>query len=218
MTKHEAVVAAMQGGISRQPPTPPPAPSRSDKSRSRSGGDAGGRCLTRTNSVNVTIAQLVVSKDVVVEDLVWLLRRTPANIVVINFDVWAEGNTIRSTLSNALTELNGEGESWLRVWMQSGVVLGKSARIWDMRFMLKIDDGPHTFMYCECATRRSRLSQEGTVVIGLLASQKKRARLRYGMDEVGALRSGGEPSALHLWRLLAWEGREREALQVSQRT
>ena len=35
------------------------------------------------------------------------------------------------------------------------------------------------------------------------------------MDEVGALRSGGEPSALHRWRLLAWEGREREALQVS---
>ena len=38
--------------------------------------------------------------------------------------------------------------------------------------MLKIDDGPHTFTSCECSTRRSRLSQEGTVVIGLFASQK----------------------------------------------
>ena len=85
--------------------------------------------MTRTNSVNVTIAQFAVTKYVAVEDLVWLLRRTPASIVVINFDVWAEDNTIRSTLSNALTELNGEGESWLRVLMQSGVVLGKSTRI-----------------------------------------------------------------------------------------
>ena len=131
--------------------------------------------MTRTNSVNVTIAHFVVSKDVAVEDLVWLLRRTPASIVGINFNVWAEDNTIRSTLSNALTELNGEGESWLRVWMQSGVVLGKSTRIGDMRCMLKIDDGPHTFMSCECVTRRSRLTQDGIAAIGLFASQKTRA-------------------------------------------
>ena len=138
--------------------------------------------MTRTNSVNVTIAHFSVIKDFAVEDLVWWLRRTPVSIVVINFDVWAAGNTIRSTLSNALTELNGEGESWLRVWMQSGVVLGKSTRIWDMRFMLKIDDGPHTFMSCECVTRRSRLSQEGTVVTGLFASQTntRAATIRHG--------------------------------------
>ena len=49
--------------------------------------------MTRIKSVNVTIAQFAVTKDVAVEDLVWLLRRTPANIVVINFDVWAEDNT-----------------------------------------------------------------------------------------------------------------------------
>ena len=30
------------------------------------------------------------------------------------------------------------------------------------------------------------------------------------MDEVGVLRSCGERSALHVWRLLAWEGRDRE--------
>ena len=37
------------------------------------------------------------------------------------------------------------------------------------------------------------------------------------MEEGGVIRSCGEPSALHLWRLLAWEGRDREALQGSQR-
>ena len=139
--------------------------------------------MTRTNSVNVTFAHLAVIKDVAVEDLVWLLRRTPASIVVINFDVWAEYDTIRSTSSNALTELDGEGESWLRAWMQCGVALGKSSRIWDMRCMLKIDDGPHTmFLSCECVIRRSRLSQESIVVIGLfpLVRKTRAPTIRHG--------------------------------------
>ena len=41
--------------------------------------------MTRANSINVTIAHSVLSTECATPDLVWLLEKTPANLVVINF-------------------------------------------------------------------------------------------------------------------------------------
>ena len=50
--------------------------------------------MTRTNSVNVTIAHFVVTTEATLKDLVGLLEHTPCNIVVISYDVWLEKNQI----------------------------------------------------------------------------------------------------------------------------
>ena len=50
--------------------------------------------MTRTNSVNVTIAHFVVTTEATLNDLVWLFGQTLANIVVVSYDVWLEKTQI----------------------------------------------------------------------------------------------------------------------------
>ena len=67
----------------------------------------------RANSVNATIAFFVVAKEATLEDLVWLLSKTPANIVVVSYDVWLDDHDqIASVLIKAVKELNKYGELW----------------------------------------------------------------------------------------------------------
>ena len=154
------------GGIRHKPFTPPFARSRSGKPRSRSGGDARGSRLTRTNSVNVTIAHYVLTEDCTIKDLVWLLGNTPANIVVINFDRWLETSERREKLREALVE-----SVWLQVMLVCVAVLGTKTRVGGLRLLLTTNGGRHRFMFVACSIIPSRLSEAGSVVRVVFACQ-----------------------------------------------
>ena len=58
---------------------------------------------TRANSLSAALAFFVVAKEANVETLVWLLAATPANIVVVSYDVWLdEGLDVAPALNNAV--------------------------------------------------------------------------------------------------------------------
>ena len=128
---------------------------------------------TRANSVNTTIAFFVVAKEATLEDLVRLLSATPANIVVVSYDVWLDDHyQIASALNKAVKELTRDEELWQAVWSIFGAALGKTTRVAGVHWKLKIDEGPHRSLCCEVRIRNSNLSSEGSVMLGLVASQK----------------------------------------------
>ena len=70
---------------------------------------------SRANSVNATVAFFVVAKEATVENLVWLLSATPANIVVVSYDVWMDDAVdnayqVASTVNEAVERLNKKEE------------------------------------------------------------------------------------------------------------
>ena len=128
---------------------------------------------TRANSVNATIAFFVVAKEATVENLRWLLSATPANILVVSYHVWLDDNfQVASAVNKAVEQLNRDEELWKAVWTSFGAVLGKTNRVSGVHWELKIDKGPHRFLCCEVRIRNSNLSSEGSVMLGLVASQK----------------------------------------------
>ena len=76
------------GGFRGRPRPPPRRHTRNASSRSRSGGDD--ESHTRAGSIIVAIAHFAVTTDVTSEDLETLLLQTPAQIVVVSYDVWME--------------------------------------------------------------------------------------------------------------------------------
>ena len=57
-----------------------------------------------------------------------------------------------------------------------GAALAKTTRIGKLSLTMRMDDGPHRFMCCECNTLKSRMSEVGSVMIGLVGSQRKAAQ------------------------------------------
>ena len=101
----------------------------------------------------------MVTAEATLEDLVWLLNRTPSNIVVVSYDVWLEHDCqIPVVWRKAVSELNKDGELWKVVWSRCGAVLGKTTRVSDVHWKLKIDECPHRFLCCEVRIRKSHLS------------------------------------------------------------
>ena len=62
--------------------------------------------------MNFTIAHFVVTTDVTLKDLEWLLFHTPAQIVVISYDVRMDGpQTIPAKVGKAVENLNSKEEA-----------------------------------------------------------------------------------------------------------
>ena len=92
IANHQAAVAAMQGAsVAYALPPPQDTPPRG-RIRSRSGDDE--RSYTRAASINVTIAHFVVTTEATLDDLVWLLSQTLANIVVVSYDAYLENTQV----------------------------------------------------------------------------------------------------------------------------
>ena len=128
---------------------------------------------TRANSLSAALAFFVVAKEANVETLVWLLGATLANIVVVSYDVWLdEGLEVAPALNKAVERLNSKEDCWKAVWTKFGAVLGRTSRVAGVDWKMKIDESPHRFLACEVRIRSSQLSSGGSVMLGLVASQK----------------------------------------------
>ena len=132
---------------------------------------------TRANSVNATIAFFVVAKEATVENLKRSLSATPANIVVVSYDVWLDDTVdkayqVASAVNKAVERLKRIEECWKAVWTSFGAVLGKANRAAGVHWKLKIDEAPHRSLCCEVRIRNSNSSSEGSVMLGLVANQK----------------------------------------------
>lgn len=138
----------------------PRAPRRTETSRSCSSGDARGSVVsTRANSLSAALAFFVVAKEANVETLVWLRAATPANIVVVSYDVWLdEGLEVAPALHKAVEQLNSKEDCWKAVWTKFGAVLGKTSRVAGVDWEMKIDKCPHILLCCEVRIRSSKLS------------------------------------------------------------
>ena len=157
------------------PPTPPPPQRpRQDPSRSRSGGDEGGYYARKT-SINVTLAHFVVTTDATVDDFEWLFSKTPANLVVVSYDLWEEeSHEISKKVRRAVGRLNKVKKVWDSLRMPYGSIFAKSSRISSISEKLIIGgDGPHRFICCDFDIRESRLSASGNVTLGFFASAKR---------------------------------------------
>ena len=71
-----------------------------------------------------------------------------------------------------MKELNRDEEPWQAAWPSFGAALGMTTRVSDVRWRMKIDEGPHRFLCCELRIRKSYLIWDGSVMLGLFASQK----------------------------------------------
>ena len=56
--------------------------------------------------------------------------------------------------------------------MRLVAIVARATRISRIAEKLKIGEGPHRFMCCECHIKGSRLSARGSVTLGLFASAK----------------------------------------------
>ena len=144
MTHHEVAVAAMNGGFTRQP------------------------------SISVILAHFVVAADVSVDDLQWLFQATPANVVVVSYDVWREDNpSISFKLETAVERLNQAERLWEMLVMSHGAIVAKTTRISAVAEELSIGgDGPHRFICCEYHITQSYLSASGSITLGFFSSKK----------------------------------------------
>ena len=189
------------------PPTPPPPQRpRQDPSRSRSGGDEGGYYARKT-SISVTLAHFVVTTEATEEDITWMFYTTPANLVVVSYDIWEdESRDISTTVRKAVGRLNRGHTVWDTLRMPYGAICAKTSRISSFREKLHIGgDGPHRFICCDFDIRESRLSASGNVTLGFFRKYETRGTPRAILDGDGLLCSCGEQCALHLWSLLAQE-------------
>ena len=112
--------------------------------------------------------------DVTVDDLESFFFYTPANIVVVSYDVWLEESAdIPVKVGRAVKRLNKLEVLWDVLWMRYGAIFAKTTRISAVAEKLSIGgEGPHRFMCCECHIKRSRLSASGSVTLGCFASAK----------------------------------------------
>ena len=111
------------------------------------------------------------------EDVTYLLNATPANIVVVTYDVWMDdpfhnSYQVAHKVNKAVALLNEGEECWKTLWTKCGAVLGKTGRVDGLRWLMKNDDGPHRSLCCEVLIRKSNLSTGGSVRLALVASQK----------------------------------------------
>ena len=115
--------------------------------------------------------------DATVDDIEWLFSKTPANLVVVSYDLWEEeSHEISKKVRRAVGKLNKvHGRKvWDSLRMPYGSIFAKSSRISSITEKLIIGgDGPHRFICCDFLIRESRLSASGNVTLGIFASAKR---------------------------------------------
>ena len=96
--------------------------------------------------------------DATVNDLEWLFHHTPANLIVVSYDVWKEESTeISVTVGRAARRLNRMEKIWDVLYMNYGAIFAKTTRFSAVAEKLSIGgDGPHRFICCDCDIRESR--------------------------------------------------------------
>jgi len=116
-----------------------------------------------------------VTKDATEEDITWLFSNTPANLVVVSYDIWEdESRDIATTVRKAVERLNKGKTVWDTLRLPYGAICAKTSRISSFRETLHIGgDGPHRFICCDFDIRESRLSASGNVKLGFFASAKR---------------------------------------------
>ena len=80
---------------------------------------------TRGNGLNATIAFWVVAKEATLEHLVWMMNATPANLVVVSYDVWLDERTaapyqVANAMNTAVEEVKQGEQQWKAAWSNFG--------------------------------------------------------------------------------------------------
>ncbi len=82
--------------------------------------------MTRSTSVNATIAHFTVTREAAVADLKYLFGHTPGNIVIVSYDEWGDESTqIEAAVHRAVEELNKEEERRTALWGDMWCVIGE---------------------------------------------------------------------------------------------
>ncbi len=114
------------------------------------------------------------TEDATEEDITWLFSTTPANLVVVSYDIWEdESFEIVTTVRRAVARLNTTRKVWDSLRMPYGAFFAKTSRFSSIEEKLIIGgDGPHRFILCDFEIKDSRLSASGIVTLGFFASKK----------------------------------------------
>ena len=112
--------------------------------------------------------------DATEEDITWLFSTTPANLVVVSYDVWEdECDKIAKKVRRAVAILNKVRVVWDPLLLSYGAIYAKTSRFRSFGEKVSIGgDGPHRFICCDFNIRESRLSANGIVTLGFVASMK----------------------------------------------
>lgn len=82
----------------------------------------------RKPPLNLIVAQFVVTIDAHVRDFAWLLRETPAHLVIVVFDAVASGDEPQ-TLSNIAKDAVDASDRFEATWFPAGAALSRRGRV-----------------------------------------------------------------------------------------
>ena len=129
---------------------------------------ASGSSVSRATTVNLILAHFVVTSDAKEEDLRMLFDKTPANIVVVTYDL-APGEKptkIEVAMKKAIAD------QWYAHWVGCGVVLGKKVRIASVDLLASTTCGPHLLTCFRFVTRESCFNRRFAVAVAAMYHNK----------------------------------------------
>ena len=130
----------------------------------------------RKPPLNLIVAQFVVTRDAHVRDFAWLLRETPAHVVIVVFDAVASGDE-QQTLSNITKDAVDASDRFEATWFPAGAALSRRDRVMKAsRLGNRLADGC-TYEGFRFETMPEYMCQEAAVAVGVMYTDHVHLRL-----------------------------------------
>ena len=123
----------------------------------------------RKPPLNLIVAQFVVTIDAHVRDFAWLLRETPAHVVIVVFDAVASGDE-QQTLSNIAKDAVDASDRFEATWFPACAALSRRGRVMKASSLgNRLADGC-TYAGFRFETMPGYMCQEAAVAVGVMCT------------------------------------------------